>query len=60
MYKVWLNTNEYGIITSVYGGHQKYIVPSSEEYDWYFEVSDEVFKNIGSYKVVSGDLVLIS
>lgn len=57
MYKLWVNVDENGNIISTYGGHGKYIVDPTEEYDYYFETDDTVFKDIGSYQVIDRELI---
>ncbi|AYA77332.1 hypothetical protein DOE78_18795 [Bacillus sp. Y1] len=57
MYKLWVNVGENGTIIATYGGHERYIVNPSEIYDYYFEVSDDVFKDVGNYQVSNGELI---
>lgn len=57
MYKLWVNVDEQGNIKGTYGGHENYIVDPSEPYDYYFETNDEVFKDVGSYHVMDGELI---
>jgi hypothetical protein len=55
---LWVNVDENGNITGAYGGLPDCIQdPVGEVFDYYFEVSDEVFKNIGGYQVINGELV---
>jgi hypothetical protein len=58
MYKLWVNIDYEGNIANGYGGYEKYVGEPLEPYDYYFEVTDVVYKTIGQYKVSNGELVL--
>jgi hypothetical protein len=58
MYKLWVNEDIDGNIIAAFGGYEKYIVEPVEPYDYYFYVSADVYKQIDSYKVINGELVL--
>jgi hypothetical protein len=57
MYKLWINIDADGNIANAYGGYEQYVIEPTEIFDYYFEVTDAVYKNIGNYKVVNGELV---
>lgn len=57
MYKLWANVDGNGNIVNGYGGFSEYVgEPLDEVYDYYFEVTDVVYKTIGSYYVLNGSL----
>lgn len=56
MYRLWVYTDEEGTIQNTYGGHEQFIVSPEYDYDYYFEVDEDVYKNIGLYRVVDGTL----
>lgn len=57
MYKVWVIVDENGVITSAYGGQEDKIVETDDSYDFYFEVTEDIFRNMGKYKVENGELI---
>jgi hypothetical protein len=58
MYKIWLNTDENGNIVSAYGGYIDSIGTPLDSYQYEFEVTSGVYKSIGSYRVINGQLIL--
>lgn len=73
-YDLWVDVDDKGHITDSYGGHKKYpsipqeivedevtgfAIYKERNFDYHFEVSAEIFKNIDLYKVENGELVLI-
>jgi hypothetical protein len=58
MYKLWINVDVDGNIVNAYGGYENFVVEPVETYDYYFEVTDAIYKNIRNYKLVNGELIL--
>jgi hypothetical protein len=57
MYKLWVSVNEQGAIIDAYGGYAESIGEPLDAYTYFFEVSEDVFKNMGAYQVVDGALI---
>jgi hypothetical protein len=49
--------NEQGAIIDAYGGYAESIGEPLDAYTYFFEVSEDVFKNMGAYQVVDGALI---
>jgi hypothetical protein len=58
MYKLWVNVDTDGNIIDAYGGYETVVGEPLQEYTYYFEVTDTIFKSKHNYKVVNGELVL--